>query len=204
MLKDAAARRRPFIQRRGDLEIEEDIGSQRRLWAVQKAASFVALAVLAAAAAGLLGRELMPAVLHPLAIYAFLLITFSLAGKRTMAEMDTFDMVTLLIISEATQNALTHQNDSLGYAFLVILTLVGCSFFMAWLKARRPHIEQVIQGGPLIIVENGHLLEDRMKRAYVDEQDILSSARSAQVERIDQIKYAILETSGGISVIPKG
>ena len=145
----------------------------------------------------------MEAVLRPLFIYVFLLLVFSLAGKRSLAQMDTFDMVTLLIISEATQNALVGQNASMTYAALVILTLVACSVFMAWLKARRPRLEQALQGGPLILVENGRLLRDRMKAAFVDEQDILSSARSNHVERLDQIKLAILETSGQISLIPK-
>lgn len=145
----------------------------------------------------------MDAVLRPLFMYVFLMLVFSLAGKRSLAQMDTFDMVTLLIISEATQNALVGQNASMTYAALVILTLVACSVFMAWLKARRPRMEQVLQGGPLILVENGRLLRDRMKAAFVDEQDILSSARSNQVERLDQIKFAILETSGQISIIPK-
>jgi uncharacterized membrane protein YcaP (DUF421 family) len=145
----------------------------------------------------------MDAVIRPLFLYFFLLFVFSIAGKRSMAEMDTFDMVTLLIISEASQNALVGQNLSVTYALLVIITLVACTVFMAWWKARSPRLEQVLQGGPVIIVENGRLLRDRMKRAYVDEQDILSSARKEQIERLDQIKFAILETSGQISIIPK-
>lgn len=121
-----------------------------------------------------------------------------------MAEMDTFDMVTLLVISEATQNALVGQNYSMTYASLAILTLVGCSVFMSWLKARKPGFEQALEGGPLIIVENGRMLRERMKKSHVDEQDILSSARTTQgIERLEQIKYAILEASGEISVIKK-
>jgi uncharacterized membrane protein YcaP (DUF421 family) len=143
------------------------------------------------------------AIIRPLFLYFFLLVVFSIAGKRSMAEMDTFDMVTLLIISETTQNALVGQNLSVTYALLVIITLVSCTVFMAWWKARSPRLENLLQGGPVIIVENGRLLRDRMKRAYVDEQDILSSARKDQIERLDQIKFAILETSGQISIIPK-
>jgi uncharacterized membrane protein YcaP (DUF421 family) len=137
-------------------------------------------------------------------MYFFLLFVFSMAGKRSMAEMDTFDMVTLLIISEATQNALVGQNYSMSYSLLVIITLVACTVFMAWLKARKPRMEQVLQGGPVILVENGRFFRDRMKAAFVDEQDILSTARREQaIERLDQIKFAILETSGQISIIPK-
>jgi uncharacterized membrane protein YcaP (DUF421 family) len=146
----------------------------------------------------------MEAIARPLFLYFFLLVVFSIAGKRSMAEMDTFDMVTLLIISEATQNALVGQNYSVTYALLVIITLVGCTVFMAWLKARTPRIEHALQGGPVILVENGRLFRDRMKASFVDEQDILSSARLEQgVERLDQIKFAILETSGQISIIPR-
>lgn len=146
----------------------------------------------------------MDAVIRPLLMYFFLLFVFSIAGKRSMAEMDTFDMVTMLIISEATQNALVGQNSSMTYSFLVIITLVACTVFMAWLKARSPRMEHVLQGGPVILVENGRFFRERMKAAYVDEQDILSSARKEQaIERLDQIKFAILETSGQISIIPK-
>lgn len=146
----------------------------------------------------------MDAIIRPLIIYVFLLIVFSIAGKRTMAEMDTFDMVTLLIISEATQNALIGNNNSMVYSLLVILTLAACTTFMAWMKSKNPRIEQAIQGGPIIVVENGRMLRDRMKRAFVDEHDILASARlNANLERLDQIKFAVLETSGQISIIPK-
>ncbi len=146
----------------------------------------------------------MEAVLRPLLVYAFLVVVFSLAGKRTLAEMTAFDVVTLLIISEAAQSALIGQNPSLAYALVVIVTLVACSVFMAWMKARLPRIEQAMQGGPLVLVENGRMRRDCMKAAFVDEQDILMSARQAAgLERLDQIKFAILETSGQISVIPK-
>jgi uncharacterized membrane protein YcaP (DUF421 family) len=143
------------------------------------------------------------AVLRPLFLYAFLLLAFSMAGKRSMAEMDTFDMVTLLIISEATQNALLGEDHSMTYSLLVVTTLVSCTVLMAWFKARHPRVEHVLQGGPVILVEDGRLIRERMKKAYVDEQDVLSSARRAQVERLDQIKFAILETDGQISIIPK-
>jgi uncharacterized membrane protein YcaP (DUF421 family) len=144
------------------------------------------------------------AVIRPLFMYFFLLFVFSMAGKRSMAEMDTFDMVTLLIISEATQNALVGHNASMTYSLLVITTLVACTVFMAWLKAKKPRMELVLQGGPVILVENGRFFRERMKAAFVDEQDILSTARREQaIERLDQIKFAILETSGQISIIPK-
>lgn len=144
----------------------------------------------------------MEAVIRPVIVYFFLLIIFSLAGKRAVAEMDTFDMITMLIISEATQNVLLGDNSSLTHAFLVIVTLMSCTVIMAWVKARFPVVEKFLQGGPLVIIENGRMLRSRMKRAYVDEQDILSSARLQGIENLSRIKFAILESSGKISIIP--
>jgi uncharacterized membrane protein YcaP (DUF421 family) len=143
------------------------------------------------------------AILRALFMYLFLLVLFSIGGKRMMGEMDTFDIVTLLVISEATQNALIGENLSITYGSLVVLTLVACSVFMAWVKVRKPRLEVVLQGGPLILVEHGRLLRERMRQSLVDEQDILYSARKEHgLERLDQIKYAILETTGYISIIP--
>jgi uncharacterized membrane protein YcaP (DUF421 family) len=74
---------------------------------------------------------------------------------------------------------------------------------MAWVKVRNPRLEVVLQGGPLILVEHGRLLPERMRQSLVDEQDILFSARKEHgLERLDQIKYAILKTTGYISIIP--
>lgn len=144
----------------------------------------------------------MDAVIRPVLLYVFVLAVFAVAGKRTLAEMNAFDLVMLLVVGEAAQNALVGQNQSMTFALLVILTLAACSTFMAWLKARRPKLEQALQGGPVILVEHGVLQREAMRRAMVDEQDILSAARRTQgLERLDQVKYAILETSGEISVI---
>jgi len=146
----------------------------------------------------------MEAVVRAAAIYVILLVIFSLAGKRSLSEMDTFDLILLLIISEATQHILVGENFSFTYGVIAILTLVSCEVFMAFIKSRYPAFEQAIQGGPLIIVENGQLLKDRMKKTMVDEEDILASARESQaLKRLDEIKYAILETSGQITIIPR-
>jgi uncharacterized membrane protein YcaP (DUF421 family) len=84
------------------------------------------------------------------------------------------------------------------------LTLVGVDVLLSLFKQRSPRLEQWLDGLPLVIVENGRPLPELIGRARIDEQDILSAARERQgLERMDQIKYAVLETSGGISIIPK-
>jgi uncharacterized membrane protein YcaP (DUF421 family) len=146
----------------------------------------------------------MDAVLRASAIYFFLLLIFRLSGKRSIAQITTFDLILLLIISEATQQALLGQDFSLTNAFLVILTLVGIDIGLSLLKQRSPRIEKILEDEPLIIVEEGRPLLDRMKKVRVDEEDVLIAARILQgLERMDQIKYAVLERNGGISIIPK-
>ena len=146
----------------------------------------------------------MDAILRAIAIYAFLLLLFRISGRRTLSQITTFDFVLLLIIGEATQQALLGDDISVTNALLVIAALIGVDIGLSLVKERFPSLGKAIEGVPMIIVENGHLLRDRMRRARVDENDILESARQLQgLERLDQIKYAVLEVSGTISIIPK-
>jgi uncharacterized membrane protein YcaP (DUF421 family) len=144
----------------------------------------------------------MEFVLRALFIYVFLMIVFSISGKRSMAQIDTFDFVLLLIISEATQQALIGPSYSLTTAAIVIVTLVGAEVAMACLKDRFPVIEKYTSGGPLLLIENGRQIKDRMKKEKIGVEEILAAARRIGVERLEQIKFAILESGGDISVIP--
>lgn len=146
----------------------------------------------------------MDTVLRGLVVYGFLLLVFRAAGKRSVAEITTFDFVLLLIISEAVQEALIDGDSSITNAFLLIITLVGFDILISVLKQRWPRFDRWVDGAPLVVMEDGKLLQERMKKARVDVADILSAARAAHgLERLDQIKYAVLERNGGISVIPK-
>lgn len=145
----------------------------------------------------------MDDVIRAVVVYALLLLIFRLSGKRSMADTTPFDFVLLLIFSEALQSALVDGDDSLTVAFVVILTLVVLNIGMSLLKQRFPDFERLLEGGPVVIVEDGRLLSERMRRARVDEGDILAAARQSQgIEDLDQIKRAVLERSGGISIIP--
>ncbi|MDQ3584664.1 MAG: DUF421 domain-containing protein [Acidobacteriota bacterium] len=146
----------------------------------------------------------MDAVIRSAAIYLFLLIVFRISGKRSLAQITTFDFVLLLIIGEATQQGLLGQDFSITNAFIVILTLIGIDIGLSLLKQRSQSLEKLMDGVPLIILENGQPLKDRMNKARVDEGDILEAARELQgLERLEQIKYAVLERDGRISIVPK-
>lgn len=146
----------------------------------------------------------MDAILHTLAIYLFLLVVFRLSGKRSLGQVTTFDFILLLIIGEATQQALLGQDASVTHAYLVILTLLSADIGLSLWKQRSPRVDKLLEGIPLVIVEHGRPLQDRMERERVDVQDVLQAARSRHgLERLEEIKFAILERNGEISIIPR-
>ena len=145
----------------------------------------------------------MDAVLRATAMYLLLLTVFRVSGRRMLAELTTFDFVLLLIIGEATQQALLGEDFSFINAMLVIVTLVTLEIVLSRLKGWAPFLGKLLDGTPMIVVDHGRPLRERMRKARIDEEDILEAARRLQgIERLDQIKYAVLEVSGGISVIP--
>lgn len=146
----------------------------------------------------------MDSVIRALVIYGVLLLLFRLAGKRSLAQVTTFDFILLLIVGEATQQALLGDDFSLTNAVVVITTLMAAEIGMSLLTSRSVLLEKLADDVPLIIVDGGKVLEDRMTKCRVDQQDVLEAARQSHgLENLDQIKFAVLERSGTISIIPK-
>jgi uncharacterized membrane protein YcaP (DUF421 family) len=146
----------------------------------------------------------MDTVLRAVAIYLGLLIILRCSGKRSLAQITTFDFVLLLVLGESTQQALIGDDFSITTGLLLIGSLVGIDITFSFLKERSAWFDRWVDGLPLVIVADGRPLHDRMRQSRVDEGDILAAARERQgLERIDQIKYAVLERSGAISIVPK-
>ena len=145
----------------------------------------------------------MDTVIHAAAIYVILWLAVRLSGRRTLAELTTFDFILLLVISEAVQNALVGQDYSITNAAIIVATLVMMDVLLSFAKDRFEWVAKVVDGVPTVLVENGKPLRERMKKARVSEDDIMESARELRgLERMDQIKFAVLEVGGRITVIP--
>lgn len=146
----------------------------------------------------------METIVRGIVVYIFLLIIFRINGKRALTEATVFDFVLLLIIAETTEQAFLGEDISMTGSLLLIMTLIMLDVIMSLLKQKFSLFEKVVDGGPLILMDNGRLLYDRMKKERIDEEDILESAREFQgLQRLDQIRYAILEKDGKITIIPK-
>jgi uncharacterized membrane protein YcaP (DUF421 family) len=138
------------------------------------------------------------------AIYVVLLVIFRLTGKRSLAQITPFDFVLLLIVSETTQQAMVGDDFSITNAVLAILTLIMADLGLSLLKLRSARVGRWLDGLPELIVDKGVPLRERMAKARVEEADILTAARySHGLTRMDQIRYAVLEQTGEISIIPK-
>ena len=145
----------------------------------------------------------MDSVLRSAAVYLFVLIVFRISGKRSMSQITTFDFILLLIIGEATQQALLGDDFSIVNAWVAIGTLITLELAFSKAEGRWPTFGRVVGSLPVIVVEDGKLLEMRAKQEGVTIAEILEAGREKHgLERLDQFKYAILERHGGISVIP--
>lgn len=146
----------------------------------------------------------MESVLRGATTYLVVWLIFRLAGKRTLAQITTFDAVLLLIISETTQAALIDDNNSVTNSVLLILTLLGIDVALSHVKQMFPAVDKVMDGVPLVILDNNGLKQDYMDKERVNKDDILHAARDLQgLASLDEIEYAVLEQTGDITVVPK-
>jgi uncharacterized membrane protein YcaP (DUF421 family) len=143
----------------------------------------------------------MDSVLRAALMYLLLLLVFRIAGKRTLAQISPFDMVLLLVIAESTQQALVGPDYSIVNAVVVIVTLVSIDIALSHWRRRSHRLARLMDDVPVILVDHGRPLTVRMDEERVDRADILAAARQQGLERLDQVKYAVLETSGEISIM---
>src|SRR3954447_4235960 len=144
----------------------------------------------------------MEPVLRAVVCYLLLLLVVRLSGKRGLARVTIFDFVLLLLISQAVGQALIGNDSSLTTAAIITITLVVVNRVNDWAAHRWADASHVLEDAPLVLIEDGHIHEDRLRKMQIRLDDILENGRLEEgVERLDQIKHAVLERSGDISVI---
>jgi uncharacterized membrane protein YcaP (DUF421 family) len=143
-------------------------------------------------------------VVRAVAMYVFLLVLLRITGKRTLSEVTAFDFIVLLIISETTQQAMTGNDFSVTNAAILVLTLIILQRAADWLSDRSSRADRVLNDRPVVIVEDGKPLDEWMRWNSLTVEEVLEEARQSQgIGSMDEIKYAVLERNGGISVIPR-
>src|ERR687890_708691 len=146
----------------------------------------------------------MEPVLRAAGCYLLLLFVVRLSGKRGLAQVTIFDLILLLLISQTVGQALIGNDSSLTTAAIITITLVVINRVNDTIAHRWADMSHILEDAPLVLIENGVVHEDRMTRMKIRLDDILENGRLDEgVERLDQIKYAVLERSGAISIIAK-
>ena len=136
-------------------------------------------------------------------VYGFLLIMLRISGKRQVGQMAPFDLVLLLVLSNAVQNSMNAGDNSLIGGLISAATLIGLNYLVSLLTYRNKTLEAVIEGRPQILIHNGRLFEDEMQKAKLTHHELNAALRKSGCECVDDVHTAILENSGVISVVPR-
>lgn len=135
-------------------------------------------------------------------IYCCVLAGLRILGKREFGQLSPHELVTLLIIPEIVSPALTAQDTSLTGALAGTAALLALVFLTSLLSHRFSRFEQLVSGQPLVLVHNGQLLCDAMNRSRISAEEVMAEMRKAGVERLQDVRWAVLEADGKISIVP--
>ena len=142
-------------------------------------------------------------VLRALVVYGFLLITLRLTGKRQVGQLAPFDLVLLLVLSNAVQNSMNAGDNTVAAGFILVLTLLAVNGFMGWITWRSKRAEILVEGRPQILVHNGVPDEALLAAERITRHELMAAVRQAGLSDMADVRVAILETNGRINVIAK-
>jgi uncharacterized membrane protein YcaP (DUF421 family) len=140
-------------------------------------------------------------VLRSAVVYGFLLVLLRLTGKRQIGQLAPFDLVLLLVLSNAVQNSMNGGDNSLVGGLVSAATLVALNFGIGYATFRSKRLEGLIEGRPQVIIHNGRVFEDVMRRAKLTHHELSAALRRAGCACADEVQVAVLENNGSISVV---
>jgi uncharacterized membrane protein YcaP (DUF421 family) len=145
----------------------------------------------------------MDLVLRTVVVFAFLLLLTRVIGRRELSSLEPFDLILLIVLGDAVQQGLTQDDYSLTGAFLVISTFAILQVGVSWVSYRFPRVRPVLEGEPIIVVQDGKVIEKNAKRERLTVGEIAEEARKQQIASLAEIRWAVLETSGVITFVKK-
>jgi uncharacterized membrane protein YcaP (DUF421 family) len=142
----------------------------------------------------------MATILRATIAYWSLLFTLRVIGRRAVNQMTPFEFILLFLIGGMTIQAIVYDDRSLTNALIAVVTIAMNHVLVAWLKEKNVTFRKLADGTPIIIVENGHWHRWRMSRMRLQQQDVMSVARQAGIQHLDEIATAVVERNGAISI----
>jgi uncharacterized membrane protein YcaP (DUF421 family) len=133
-------------------------------------------------------------------VYCSLLLMMRLSGRRTVGQFTPFDLLVVMLLSEAVSNSMTGGDESLAGGLIIAGTLVALTVLVAFLTSRSRKFESLVEGSPVLIGRDGVFFDDVMKRCRLSQDDVEEALRGADCPRI-KMKCAFLEANGSISIM---
>ena len=138
-----------------------------------------------------------------LILYGLVVLVMRLMGKRQIGQLQPFEFVVAIMIADLASVPMQNRDLPLSTGIIPILTLLVVQVSLAFLILRSPKMRRVICGSPSILIENGHLRRQELTRLRINTDDLLEQLRAKNYANLEDVEYAILETNGQLSVIPK-
>ncbi|MBC7756090.1 MAG: DUF421 domain-containing protein [Bdellovibrio sp.] len=142
-------------------------------------------------------------VLRGIAVYTFLIFILRISGKRQIGQMAPFDLVMLLILSNAVQNSMNGGDNSLIGGLLIAGVLVGINFLVGFATFKSKKVEEFIEGRPQVVIHNGVIYEEVMAKYQISHHELDAALRRSGCEHAGNVRCAMIENTGAISVIVK-
>ena len=153
--------------------------------------------------AALLGFNLSPLeiILRGTLVYWFLFLMFRFVLRRDTGSLGIADILLLVLIADASQNAMSGGYETVPEGFLLIVTIAGWSWLMDWGSYRFPAVQKFASPAPLVLIRNGKLLARNLRREYISILELMACLREQGVDKLAQVKIARMEADGQISII---
>jgi uncharacterized membrane protein YcaP (DUF421 family) len=142
-------------------------------------------------------------ILRVVIIYFLVMVLLRLSGKRQVGQLAPFDLVLLLILSNAVQNGMNGGDNSVTGAIIMATTLVGLNWLIGYLTFRNKRLEHLVEGRPIILIHGGHVDREAMEQAQMTMHELESALRSEGCCGPDEVRFALLENNGQVTVIPR-
>lgn len=149
-----------------------------------------------------LGSTLPDVVLRTAVVYLFVVAAIRISGKREVGQISVLELVVILVISDAVQNSMIGENTTLWGGLVAVVTLLSLDFAINRATGRSRWLRNVIEGEPRLLVRDGRLLQKALREEKIDADDVRAAIRSHGLTRVEDVRLAVLETDGSISVIP--
>src|SRR5439155_15615793 len=143
----------------------------------------------------------MDLVLRAIVVFVFVLVLTRVIGRRELGSLAPIDLILLIILGDALQQGLTQDDYSVTGAVLVVGTLAVLQVFTSWLSFRVPLTRRLLEGEPLIVVQDGKPIERNLRRERLTLEEVAEAARMHEIGSLEEVKWAVLERNGEISFI---